>query len=501
MKLIKEEVMQRKITSNDRVNSEQEQNYCSLKFPALRERSNNLRKGGLALRKYIVIVLGILLLLSFTALAYAEQDVKLGGRILIRGWYLDNVTGSLPTKTESQARYSTNVFIVIDAKVAENVQGFLELETCDNTSGTSGLYTWGTQTNDQKPLAYLFFRQAWIQYKGSGLLGVPAGIKAGHQLLTLGEKQFLRHERFGDDAIFVFVEPSKELFVGALTAKLSEGTATVHSDDIDAYALLGTYKLDKDNTAGLNLTWVKSDATTPIGTVVDSLNFYNLGLHANGLISGVTYAAEFDTQFGKAENIAGVGDRKFHGYGIFAKLGYKVDPVNLRVSFAMGSGDTDSTDNKNKEFQTTVGPLSDAQSLYARFPNYTLVYERATRSAASAVAGNGSQGQLLSNNTRTTGIANTTYYNAGLDIAPVKDLSLSLDGYLLRATRAWQSGQSKNVGTEVDAKVSYKLAKNLTYFVEGGVFSPGKYYTTGTSPLATEKKTATLLVHGLNLTF
>ncbi len=150
----------------------------------------------------------------------------------------------LPIKThgqsESHSLYTTNAYITIDAKVSDNVQGYMELETSDsdraigttfigddeinvltnNTHSTSGLYKWGS--HDQKPMADLFFRQLWIQYTGSGLLGVPAGAKIGHQLLTLGEKQFLNHERFGDDAIVLFVQPTKELFIGGISSLFNQ---------------------------------------------------------------------------------------------------------------------------------------------------------------------------------------------------------------------------------------------------------------------------------------
>ena len=72
----------------------------------------------------------------------------------------------------------------------------------------------------------------------------------------------------------------------------------------------------------------------------ETLNFQNVGIHANGKIIGLSYAAEADMNFGKAENVLDTGnDAKFKGWGVFAKLGYMLDPVNIRASFAMGSGD------------------------------------------------------------------------------------------------------------------------------------------------------------------
>ena len=433
------------------------------------------------MRKYLAVFLGVLFILSLAVTAFAEEPtVTLGGKMLLRGWYFDNVstlTGGtgLPTDTDSNAMYSTNVFLTIDAKVADNVRAFIELET--GTSNTSGLYYWGrSSSNDSKADGHLFFRQAWVHYTGSGLLGVPTGIKAGHMFLTLGEKQFLNHERFGDDAILLTVEPTKELFIGLITAKLVEADTGQDGDDVDAYVVLGTYKINKDNTAGLNYTYINSSDT--------ELSLQNLGLHANGDISGLKYAAEVDFQFGED------GDRDFGGYGILAKLGYMLDPVNLRASFAMGSGDNDADDDKNKEFQALVG--NDNQGATARFPHYTQIYERTLQTAAAD--------NLLAN-TRTTGIANTTYYNLGLDVNPVKELSVSLDGFLLRATKTdlWGDGVSKNVGWEIDTKISYKIAKNLTYFIEAGIFKPGKFYEE--SGLVSDKKTVNQAVHGLSLTF
>ena len=425
------------------------------------------------MKKYLVIVLGVICILSFAVTASAE--VTLGGKLLPRGWYFDNISSlsshsCLPKEAESYAMYTTNVFLSVDARVADNVRGFVELET--GLSSTSGIYWWGKDSsNDAKAGGgELWFRQAWLQHTGSGLLGIPSGMKIGHMLLTLGEKQFFNHERFGDDAILLWIDPTKELHLGAATVKLTEGALNQDGDDTDAYAVLGTYKVNKGNTVGVNYAYLNRSN--------DKLSLQNLGLHANGVVSGVKYAAEADFQFGEK------GTTDYTGYGILAKLGYMLDPVNLRASFALGSGDSDGT-GKNSEFQAIVG--TDYHAV-ARFAHYTQLYERAVSTAADY--------QTVTGNNRTTGIANTTYYNLGVDVDPVKDLGLSLDGYYLRATNV-ASGVSKYIGSEVDLTGSYKIAKNLSYFVQAGLFTPGKYYDSRTA----DKKTATMAVHGLSLTF
>jgi predicted porin len=445
------------------------------------------------LRKFIFIALSVLLVLSFTAFALAEEpQIKLGGRILVRGWYFDNVSSDLPLDAAPKAVYTTNAYLTVDAKIADNLQAFMELETCNNDTGTSGLYIWGTY--NQKPNADLQFRQLWLQYTGSGLLGVPSGLKVGHQLVTLGEKQFLNLERFGTDAILVFIEPSKELFLGAVTLKLAENAFDISSpgrqsytdntDDLDAYVLLGTYKLDKDNTIGLNYTYANlSDVDLAVS---------NIGIHANGLLWGaLTYGAEFDMQFGEIYD----PNEDVGGWAFMAKVGYKLDPVNLRASFAYGSGDDDFTDNDIDEYQVVMDTA--LVSPLARFVHYTQIYERTIMTAAVD--------QNLGAGYRSSGIANTTYFNLGLDFSPMKDLSMSLDGFYLLATEtgAWEdvigSTVDDSIGWEIDFKGSYKITKNLTYFVEAAYFNAGDFYKDIMSPV--EEESVTQLVHGLNITF
>jgi hypothetical protein len=472
-------------------------------------------------KKYLVVLISALFILSFAATAFAVHEtpepseavvaqgpakITLGGKMVMRGWYFDNIdTGYLPVENGSQAFYTTNAYLTVDAKIGENIQGFMELETSSGESNNSGVLYWGTYDtkNDQE----LKFRQLWLQYTGSGLLGAPAGLKAGHMLITLGEGQFLRNDRFGNDAILLWVDPIKELHLLIGTTKLQEGTTAFGSnnstDDLDGYVALVTYMLNKDNTIGANYTLAHSNGNLPSLAGIpncDTLNFQNAGIHANGKIAGFSYAAEADMNFGKAEDVLFSGDdAKFKGWGIFAKAGYMLDPVNIRASFAMGSGDDDANDNDIDEFQTLQG--TDATGPVARFTHYTQIYERSVRTAAVE----GIVSTFPGGNIRTTGIANTTYFNLGLDVTPIKEVSVSLDGFLLQATEtgAWEDIVDHSVddqlGWEIDSKINWKIAKNLTYFVEAALFKPGDFYKDAFGDDVDE--TVTQAVHGLMLTF
>jgi hypothetical protein len=465
-------------------------------------------------RKYLALVLGVLLIFSLAATASAEDktDITIGGKILVRGWYFDNVTGvngsnEVPSDSQSHAFWSTNVNLMVDAKVSDNVRGFIELETARGEGQNSGLWYWGDRKlgYDSKPDAEILIRQAWIQYTGSGLFGIPAGIKIGHMPISLGEKQFLNNERFGDDALLVWIDPIKEFHIAAGTVKLNEGDVLQHWDDLDGYVLLMTYMWDKDNTIGANWVWAHSDGNCPslgTGNNLDDLNFNNVGIHANGKIAGLSYAAEADFQFGEGKDILFEGnDLKAKGWAAFVKLGYALDMVNIRGSFAYGSGDDDAFDEDCEEFQTLQGPDYGAT---ARLVHYTQVYERTVRTAAHSAVLTTTEG----GNTTNTGIANTTYFNLGVDVTPLKELTLSLDGFYLMAseTGAWEDELEHSVddslGWEIDFKGNYKITKNLSYFVEAGWFMADDFYKDISDVYpASEDETVMQLVHGISLTF
>jgi Alginate export len=455
------------------------------------------------LKKYLAIILGALFVLSFAASAFAihaeipsetqavvatgTTQINLSGELRVRGWYGKNIDGAgtegfngLPTETSSAAWYDERVRLSVDAKISPNIEGMVQLES---GTGDQDNYTWGNFNSKPTQLDIL---QAWMMYSGSGLLGFPSGIKVGHMPLALGQKEFFDHTKFGDDAIVAFLLPTKEMEIDLLTIKFAgdgnpfviptgyysfnnfdinaTGSKLVNTQDLDGYVGILTYKVDPKTSVGLNYTFLNQSAL--------GFSHQDLGVTANADFAGLGVKATGDFQFGKVKAV----DEKFRGWAVTAGLNYMVDPLNLRASFAYGSGDNNANDGKDKQFETYLG---DDQ-------HYTLVYEYQVVSTAGRI---------------NSGIANTTYYNIGLDVTPVKDVTASLDGYLIRATKTADS-ISKDAGWEVDGKVVYNIAKNLTYQVDAGYFKAGSYYADA-YPVETngDKKGATVLRHMLTLSF
>ncbi len=437
------------------------------------------------MKKLLAILLGALFVFSFAASAFAihaeipsetqaviakgATQITIDGELRTRGWYEKNdIVSGKSVGTGSRAWYDERIRLSVDAKVSPNVQGYVQLES---GSARSDVYTWGNFNSH--PATSINYLQAWILYKGTGLFGFNSGLKIGHMPLALGERQFFDHTRFGDDAIVFFMDPTKEMHIGLLTVKFAgdgnptpaiplggipagalDGSKSKNTDDLDGYVGLMTYKLDAKNTIGINYTYLNLSA--------ERFSHQDLGLHASGNISGLGYKSELDIQFGK------FGDAKFRGWAFLLGLDYKMDPATLRASFAYGSGDDGKDASKIKTF---VPYVSDVQ-------NYTLVYEYQAATTAGA---------------KGTGLANTTYYNLGLDYKVSPEIKASVDGYIIRASKT-ADGVSKDAGWELDGKVAYAVAKNLTYQVDAGYFKTGKFY-------GEEKKGITVLRHMLTLSF
>lgn len=432
------------------------------------------------MKKTFAVIAAVLFVLSFAASAFAihaeipaetqavaakgDTQIVLGGEVRVRNWYTSNRAGvgGVVTGVDAQdaAWYDQRVRLSVDAQVAPNVKGFVMLETGtadqegkgDYLTSNADKYKWGSFNS--KPNTSMGILEAYILYTGSGLFGFNSGLKVGHMPLKLGEGYFFDHTQLGDDAIVFFMDPTKQMHVGLLTVKFAgdagqpmsipqlgvsnyTGKISDNTDDLDGYVGLMVYKLNDKTSIGINYTYLNlSDI---------KFSHQNLGLHANGSAGNFGYAAEADFQFGK------VGDTKFRGDAVYLKGNYKMDALSFNAQFGWGSGDNNH-DDKIDTFIPYVGNLQNVGGAFM----YDYLY--ATTAGGTA-----------------RGIANTTFFNLGLDYAASKDLSFSGNGFIFKASKT-ADGVSKDAGWELDAKMVYKLAKNLKYQADLGYFAPGKFY-------------------------
>lgn len=454
------------------------------------------------MKKYASILAVLVLLLGVAALSYAapaeipsdttaviakgKTQITLGGDLRFRGFYGKNLrVREDDTYPDNQANYDYRVRLSLEAKVSPNTTGFVELESGDFDADN---VTWGSQNGGARGFydlgntkeSNVTIRQAWIQYQGTGLLGVPAGIKVGRQLVKLGYGLFYDHTYFGDDAILVFVQPMKELTLAAFTIKWSEGKRNLN-DDSTGYGILAAYA-GKGFGLSADIAYVDHQNISGLGNA--DIHLWNIGLRGNVddiAGTGLNFKADVEFQTGKIKDLS--PEIKLKGWAAMAGLDYKFKtvPLSLTLEYAIGSGDKDSTNDKLENFITALGQEQ----------HYTFVYEFLTPSACSG---------LFYGNNR-TGICNTQYVKFGGAYDITKDLKAELYGYWLRAHKAVAINSAtpdKDLGWEVDAKVTYKIDKGLTYWIEGGYFWPGDAYKLSSGKDADD---AWAVRHGIQLKF
>ncbi len=494
------------------------------------------------MKKYAGILAVLVLLLGLAALSYAapaeipsdttaaiakgKTQITLGGEIRMRGMYGRNLdviddkyygreydtgwknedgipkTRNYKDKSRNRSYYDYRVRLNMEAKISPNTTGYVELESSNEefgsdkpnssentkwgsgTQGPKGAYKYGNWHDESS----VFIRQAWIQHQGSGLLGVPLGVKVGKQLIKLGNGLFFDHTYFGDDAILAFVQPLKELTIAAYTIKFDENNINLN-DDATAYGLLASYA---GNGWGISAdaTYVDHQNNRDLGGKPDyysvpDIHLWNFGLRGNydniaGTGLGIRADVEFQT--GKIE-LPGSSDSDLKGWAVLGGLDYKFKsiPLTITAEYARGSGD-ESNDNDHKAFITALGPEQ----------HYTFVYEYLAPSACNFNGMNGETG---------TGLCNTQYVKLGAAADITKDLKAEVYGYWLKAVEDVSINGGKkddDLGWEVDAKVTYKLDKGLIYWVEGGYFWPGDAYDMNGGKSADD---AWAVRHGIQLKF
>ncbi|MGD1074863.1 MAG: alginate export family protein [Thermodesulfovibrionales bacterium] len=467
------------------------------------------------MKNYLSLLLGVLLVFGFAANAFAIHaeipsettavvapggtQITIGGEVRVRGIFYDNVDAFNNSYTDHHFYYDERVRLSIDAKVTPNTEAYVQLESTnenddsssadlniygnyvpDGTAGpgathATGLFQAGNAKHDS-----LSILQAWLMHSGTGLFGVPAGLKVGHMPLALGNGLFFDHSKFGDDAILGWLDPIQDLHLVALWDKMNGGN-TVNNDATTGYVVLFNYA-PKDFGISGDATYVDDQAGFGVGanSQANPVHFWNFGLRGNGTVGGFGFKLDGELQTGDIQNINLDGSNAdFKGYAVMAGANYTLDPVKLFLNFDYGSGPKKNSDNIDG-FVTSLG----------HDQHFSFIYEYLSKNACGDQSG---------------GICNTWFVNLGAQADIAKDLTSYINLYYIGAVednaiglqQGMTNGTSKNIGFEADAKVNYKIDRNLNYWVEGGYLFAGDFWEVGSK----SPDNAYAIRHGIQLTF
>jgi hypothetical protein len=460
------------------------------------------------------------------AIAKGKTQITIGGDLRVRGVAANNtsdfdrhVTSDVRGKNERML-YDYRYRLDIKAQVTPNTIGFLRFQVGEDTAaGQNGImgnpYDYdarGTVQFGDTNTNTVRLNQAWIQHSGSGLLGVPAYIKVGHQPVTVGAGVFYSHTYNNDDAIVLGVSPIKGLDLTLLTAKLAENSE-LSADDVDVYSFMVSYAINKDWKVGVDVSLLQMQHNAgqigddyyyfynPVegsgsGIMDGKINLWNIGVNVKGTpVPGLKVYATGDFQFGDVKSyVGGKGDgfdgsADFRGYAFTFGGSYKFAPVTVALDFGYGSGqDANNESSKLKTFMT-------AQS---NVQHYAFVYDYYTVNAGGNTAG---------------GLQNTMFAKISANGDIVKNLNVGGSVILLDAakkafgdgiTRSIRNVDNKYIGTEVDATLTYQIDKGLKYFVEAGYLFAGNYWKgvfARTLSNPSEVSDPWVVRHGVQLTF
>jgi hypothetical protein len=420
--------------------------------------------------KKILVLLVVLAMVAISSMAFAT-DISVSGMMSVRSRNFDNLSFDKNLSSGKTVDTQEKIRLEVNAKASDDLRGKLSIENywdsfgrLENYQANGGTAATGGGTSggnaEQNP--FLKVREAWINFN---LPGLPLNVTAGHQLLALGNKWFLRSMYFGSDAWVVANVTGPNTFA-LVDIKVAEGSASIASDDVDAYALLDVFKINENNTVGIDVAEVNVRGSAAGFGSLAGAQLFNIGLNYKGKLGPVNLEAELDAQTGKVKN-GGVAEPKFKGNQIVIQGNVALAPITINFTAARGSG-AKSGDTDIKNYVT----FQDIDT------HYTYLYEYKIRTAAGAVH---------------TGFSNTTAISAGVAADVVKSLNIGVDIWYLQATEkitsAFDGSTSSAMGTEVDGHVNWKLYDNLTWNWQLSYFKPGDGYKKLLSTATVEKTT------------
>ena len=445
------------------------------------------------IQQFLFAAISVLFALSIAAESFAETTV--GGTIDVRGRWRDNNDDLNKDNSGSTALWEQKVNLWIDAKIAEGLKGYVELQS----RGADGFQTWGaarTNTdaapnsfmNENRGFSAMNIRYAYIDFM---IPKTPVGIKIGHFPVVLGHSIWADTSYWGSDGLLIYSSPIKELMIGLGTLKGFETATNAERSDADLYVLMANYTFIPKNTAGFNASyitrsggknnilgntyWSGLSADGAAFNAINDMKFWNIMLTVDGSLDfGLNYKFEIDKQFGKMTTGATTGtatasDFKTSGLAFLLGAGYGIGEIaEVKFNAAYGSGDKCANWGTAPATGDACSTTGDKFEGYLSFNNYgyTMVYEDIVgQKTGISTMGSGD-----------FGLYNTMYINVGAGVTPLKDMSIGLDIYYLRAMKEFYYGQKKNIGWEADLNFGYQIYKNLKWTLLAGYFLPGNHY-------------------------
>ncbi|HQB01885.1 MAG TPA: porin [Candidatus Hydrogenedentes bacterium] len=371
------------------------------------------------------------LIVSLGGMAFAElQNVELGGSIRIRGNYFN--MDSLRDSSYVEQRTRLNV----KADFTQDVSAFIEFDSYGFWGeGFRSNYLTGADARGNSDVALY---QAYIEARN--LWGTPLSLRVGRQEIALGSQMLVGTNDYSYNFSGLSFDALRLTFandyvnIDAIAAKLAETVSDFGDDDVDMYAVYGSYIGIEDVTLDAYWVFIRDDqgALANILRNDTTVDIHTLGLRGAGVISGFDFDVEAAYQFGDV-----AADVEYAEWAVNAEVGYTFDMTLQPRVFArfayFGGGDPDTSCWSN-----------DADLPFNR------------------LFSNNQYSQFLDFNRN---MSNFLAYTLGVSAMPTEAIELKLVGSFYESDqRAGNSGRS--LGWEVGLFADYNYSEDLV--IRGG---------------------------------
>jgi len=419
--------------------------------------------------KRLSVLLCLALVAGLACSAYAEvQNVKVGGDITVLGVGRSNFdlsNGSEGDKENDQrSLFATQTRVRIDSDLTDNVTATLRLinerswTTEDNAS-----------TDIDLDLAYVTLKE---------FLYSPLSLKIGRQELRFGNALIIGSVNTYDAGVLNGVPSDLSirksfdalratlnydpLVVDTFYAKINEGTSQVINDDTDLYGVNVAYDFGTKGAKAEVYLFSKNDSSADKN---DKINTVGTLLSAQ-LVENLNTSLEVAYQDGYDRS----SSVKRNAWAMQAMADYTFADVSMKPNVGLGytylSGDKDSSDSKNKAWN----------SMY---------YDQALNNITYAILP----------------FSNLRVANLKGGLKPMEDLSLSaVYGYYMLDKKTdtfggYSMNSKKDLGNALDITATYDYTEDVQFGLTAGMFAPGKAFA------SSNDRTATQLIGSMKVSF
>ncbi|MCB4755434.1 MAG: alginate export family protein [Elusimicrobia bacterium] len=424
------------------------------------------------MRKLMALAVG--LILAGASTLYAMEGlgaIKLDGSLEVSGDAADNEVDYNDAQIDHRGNTATRTRLGINVELTEDALGRVELVRTPATAGTDAMY--GGQNKPSSVAdeeGYFLIHNAYVEL--SNLWGLKA--RLGRQYYGNPDDLVLYYGPLNDDSLTVnsidglllqsrhWDKLDVDLFVGKIQENggVANTDATAGNGDVNLNDLEATLKLipELNVRAGYILADQKNtNATNDNNTLI----IYRVGANGSLLENLVTYRAEYLQNAG--ENGRDANKIKYKGNAIDLGVGYNspdlgVGKVGAWINYAKGSGDKNSTDNKDKSFRD-LSPGRMYGEIFGKSP----------------VILGGDPGLGLDPSTGTMRLG-LQVFNIGAKFVPtsLEKLSVKLDYFLLSRAEEKLNGvkMGDKFGSEVDLTLGWAQTNNIGLEAGYAMLSP-----------------------------